>query len=123
MDDVLSDIFAQCLARLDTGATVDECLAAYSQHRAALEPSLTLAARLRSLPRPAPLAAPARAAIATQVLAQVAAQRSAITGSAKLAPARSTPWRLDSTALLAGVLRALGYRGPLSLTWLRLASV
>ena len=122
MDERFSDIFAECLARLDAGATVDECLVAFPQERAALEGSLRLAARLRALPRPAPLPPAARAAMATQVLGQVAAQRSAITGSVQPGLARSTLRRLDTSAMLAGVLRALGYRGPLSLTWLRLAS-
>src|SRR5687767_2553103 len=122
MDDTLSDIFAECLARLDSGATVDECLVAYPQQRAALEAPLRLAARLRTLPRPAPLPLAARAALTTRVLAQVAAQRSAATGSVQSTPARPTPPALDPSAMLAGVLRALGYRGPLSPAWLRLAS-
>src|SRR5215210_7802030 len=114
MDDALTDIYAECLARLDAGATVDECLVAFPQHRGELEGPLRLAARLRTLSRPAPLPAPARAAIATQVLAQVAAQRSSTSGSVPPAPARSAPRRFDSSAMLAGVLRALGYCGPLS---------
>jgi len=117
MDDALSDIFALCMARLDTGATVEECLAAYPQDRAALEGPLRLAARLRALPRPSPLPEPARSAMATQVLAQVAAQR-----AAPPTTARPTPRSFDPSAALAGILRALGYRGTLSPVALRLAS-
>jgi len=123
MDDVLSDIYAQCLARLDAGATVEDCLAAYPQQRAALEGPLRLAARLRALPGPAPLPPAARAALATQVLGQVAAQRAASTGSVRTPQPQRTPRAFDPIATLAGVLRALGYRGPLSPTWLRLASI
>ncbi len=123
MDDVLSDIYAQCLARLDAGATVEDCLAAYPQQRAALEGPLRLAARLRALPGPAPLPPAARAALATQVLGQVAAQRAASTGSVRTPQPQRTSRAFDPIATLAGVLRALGYRGPLSPTWLRVASV
>jgi hypothetical protein len=123
MDEVLSDIYAQCLARLDAGATVEDCLAAYPQQRVALEGPLRLAARLRALPGPAPLPSAARAAMATKVLAQVAAQRSATTGSVRSTRAQPISRAFDPVATLAGVLRALGYRGPLSPTWLRLASV
>jgi hypothetical protein len=122
MDERLSDIYAECLARLDAGATVEECLAAYPQHRAALEGSVRLAARLRALPRPAPLPPATRAAMATQILGQVAAQRSATTGSVRT-PMHSTPRGFDPSAMLAGILRSLGYRGQLSPVWLRLASV
>jgi len=123
MDDILSDMYAQCLARLDAGATVEDCLAAYPQQRAALEGPLRLAARLRALPGPAPLPPAARAALATQVLGQVAAQRAATTGSVRTPQPQRTPRAFDPIATLAGVLRALGYRGPLSPTWLRLASI
>jgi Domain of unknown function (DUF5666) len=123
MDDALGDMFAECLARLDAGATVDECLAAYPQERAALEGPLRLATRLRALPGPAPLPPVARARLTTQVLEQVAAQRASITGSARSPSARPTQRAFDASALLAGILRAMGYRGALSVIWLRVASV
>jgi hypothetical protein len=122
MDDALTDIYAQCLERLEAGATVEECLAAYPQERAALEGLLRLAARLRALPRPAPLPAAARAAIATSVLAEVATQRNVSTSAARSTIAWRPPHPFDPSAMLAGILRALGYRGALSPLVLRLAS-
>jgi len=116
MDDVISDILDECLARLADGATLDECLAAYPAWQAALEPPLRMAVRLRELPRPA-LPDTARARLETQVLALAGARRAAIppTPASKALRARG----LD--AILAGMLRALGYGGPLSQPWLRLA--
>jgi hypothetical protein len=116
MDDRLSDILDQCLARLAEGATVDECLAAYPALPAELEPPLRMAVRLRALPRPA-LPATARARLETQVLALAAARRAAIPAT----PASKAPRARGLDAILAGVLRAIGYGGPLSQPWLRLA--
>ena len=117
MDDGLSDILDQCLARLADGATVDECLAAYPARQAELEPPLRMAVRLCELPRPA-LPATARARLETQVLALAAARRAAIPAT----PAPQAPPSVRGLdAILAGVLRALGYRRPLSQPWLRLA--
>jgi hypothetical protein len=118
MDDGFAEILDQCLLRLADGATVDECLAAYPVQQAELELPLRMAVRLRELPQPA-LPATARTNLETQVLALAAARRAArpATPAPQAPPARS----LD--ALLAGVLRALGYGGPLSQPWLRLAGV
>jgi hypothetical protein len=69
-----------------------------------------------------PLPSTARAAITAQVLGRVAAQRSATTGSVRT-PTLSTLRAFDPSAMLARVLRSLGYRGSLSPVWLRLASV
>jgi hypothetical protein len=114
MDDGLSDILETCLDRLAAGASVDECLAAYPAQRGALEPVIRAAARLSQLPRPA-MPTHTRAALEAQMLARAAARRAA-------APARQPWWQLDPSAILAGVLRALGYGGPLSAPWLRLAA-
>ena len=114
MDDGLSDILETCLDRLAAGASIDECLAAYPAQRAALEPVIRAAARLSQLPRPA-MPTHTRAALETQLFARAAARRAA-------APAGQPWWRLDPSAILAGVLRALGYGGPLSAPWLRIAA-
>jgi hypothetical protein len=117
MDDGFSEILEQCLVRLADGATVEECLAAYPAERVELEPALRTAGRLRELPRPA-LPDAARARLETQVLALAAARR---TAPAPAVP-QATPRPRRAEAILAGVLRALGYGGPLSRPWLRLAT-
>ena len=118
MEDALPDILDQCLARLADGATVDECLAAYPAHQAELEPPLRMAARVRELPRPA-LPPAARASLETQMLALAGARRAA--GPASPAP-QALLGLLGLDAILAGLLRALGYGGPLRQPWLRLAA-
>src|SRR5262245_59882707 len=115
MDDGLVDILETCLDRLAAGASVDECLAAYPTQHAALEPALRAADSLRQLPRPA-MPSHTRATLESQMLARAAARRAA-------APVASQPWwRLGPSAILAGALRALGYGGPLSAPWLRIAA-
>lgn len=114
MDERLNDIFAACLQRIETGATLEECLAAHPAERGALEPLWQLAGRLQALPRPAPPTAALQAAITGQELSRLQAQRQATLAQNR--PRRSRP---GPSALLAGVLRALGYRGPLSQAWLR----
>jgi hypothetical protein len=47
-DSILDD----CIARLQTGASLTECLRAYPQHSAALQPLLALAAEAQTLPAP-----------------------------------------------------------------------
>src|SRR4051812_7006370 len=123
MDEMLADILQICLVRIDAGASVDECLAAYPQQRDALEAPLTAAVQIRTLPRPA-LPAATQAALEAR-MPTLAAQRRAPAPPA--APNGRThppprPATLDPAALLAGLLRALGYRGPLARPWLRLAS-
>jgi len=54
-------ILDECLAALQQGETVDDCLARYPAHADVLQPLLTLAEKVRStppaLPRPWPQAA------------------------------------------------------------------
>ncbi|MBC8076289.1 MAG: hypothetical protein H7Y32_09470, partial [Chloroflexales bacterium] len=64
MSDVLTDILQASLARLDAGATVEDCLAAYPQQASDIEGPLRAAVLLRLLPRPA-MPAAARAALNT----------------------------------------------------------
>jgi hypothetical protein len=117
MDDLLADILETCLLRIDAGVSVDECLAAYPQQRGALEAPLRAAAQVRALPRP-PLPEAARANLEARMLALAAQRRAAAALSSRPQPApRSIP---DLATLLAGALRALGYRGPLARPWLRL---
>ncbi len=114
MDDGVADILETCLDRLAAGASVDECLAAYPAQRGELEAPLRAAAGLIRLPRPA-LPSHARAALEGQMLAHAARRRAA--------SPRQPWWRLGPSAILAGALRALGYGGPLSSPWLRIAAV
>jgi hypothetical protein len=124
MDEMLADILQTCLMRIDAGASVDDCLAAYPQQRDGLEGPLNAAAQIRALPRPA-LPAAARGALETRMLALAAQRRAAPTPAAPNGRTQMPPHSgtLGPAALLAGLLRTLGYRGPLALTWLRLASV
>jgi hypothetical protein len=122
MDEVLADILNTCLLQISAGVSVDDCLAAYPQQRAALEAPLRAAQRLRGLPRPA-LPAAAQTALETRMLALAAQRRAApALPAAPNGPHPRSSGALGPAALLAGALRALGYRGPLSLPWLRLAS-
>ncbi|HEX9441218.1 MAG TPA: hypothetical protein VF909_16150, partial [Roseiflexaceae bacterium] len=124
MDEMLADILQTCLVRIDAGASVDACLAAYPQQRHALEAPLTAAVQLRTLPRPA-LPVAARAALETRMLALAAQRRTALPPSAATNGRTHLPPRtgtLEPAALLAGLLRTLGYGGPLARPWLRLAS-
>ncbi|HJZ50265.1 MAG TPA: DUF5666 domain-containing protein [Roseiflexaceae bacterium] len=121
---MLADILQTCLVRIDAGASVNDCLAAYPQQHSALEAPLKAAAQIRALPRPA-LPVATRSALETRMLALAAARRAAASpafssnGHVRLpVPNRA----LGPAAMLAGLLRALGYRGPLALPWLRLAS-
>lgn len=123
MDERLADILAACLQRIDGGATVDECLAAYPAERGELEPLLRVATRLQALPRPTPLPAVAQAALTSQVLGHLQAQRLATTGAAPTPRPAAGGQGLDPSAMLAGVLRAFGYRGPLTQPWLRLGAL
>lgn len=125
-DEKLADIFATCLQRLETGTTLDECLAAYPNERNELEGLLRVVTGLRALPRPAMLPAAARATLETRVLAQVATHRSTaakIVQPSPVSPVISGGHSMDPGAFLARVLRALGYRGSVSSTWLRLSAV
>ncbi len=125
MDDSLADILETCLVQLEAGASVEECLAVYPQQRAALEGPLRMAARLRALPQP-PMPAAARAVIETELLERVAARRAGGPSSATSngqAPTGWQAWRsLAPSTALAGILRALGYRGSPAQPWLRLAA-
>src|SRR4051812_30075207 len=121
MDELLADILQDCLVRIDAGASVDECLAAYPQQRHALEASLNAAVQVRALPRPS-LPADTQAALETRMLVLAAQRRAAAlpaaapNGRTHLPPRAATR---DPAALLVGFLRALGYRGPLAQPWLR----
>jgi hypothetical protein len=64
-----AEVLARCIAAIEQGATVEECLARYPSDAKALEPHLRIVARLRQLPPPQmSLAAFARgrAAVAAQ---------------------------------------------------------
>ena len=118
MEEVLPDILDQCLARLADGATVDECLVAYPAQQAELELPLRMASRLRELPQPA-LPTATRAGLETQLLALAAARRAANPA----APASQAPALVGGMdAILAGVLRALGYGAAPRSPWLRVAA-
>jgi hypothetical protein len=117
MDERLADILDACLEQLAAGVAPEACLAAYPQQRAELEAPLLMAAALAHLPRPA-MPPATRASLEARMLALAAARRAAQPAPAT-PPSRHT---LDPPALLAGALRALGYRGLLGRTWLRLAS-
>ncbi|MEN9936246.1 MAG: hypothetical protein RLZZ387_2825 [Chloroflexota bacterium] len=123
MDERGADILEQCLARLEAGASVEECLAAFPQQRAVLEGPLRAAAQLRGNPWPG-MPAPARAAIEARVTSRLATMRSATTAlpapTRPPAPPRALP---DPAAFLGGLLRALGYRGALPQPWLRPAAL
>jgi hypothetical protein len=121
MDDGLADILELCLDRLAAGASLDECLAAYPAQRGDLEPALQAAAGLKQLPRPA-LPPQTRAALEAQMLARAAARRAAVPAQTRPIEGRQPWWRLGPSAILAGVQRALGYGGPLSAPWLRIAA-
>jgi len=124
MDEMLADILQTCLTRIDAGASVDECFAAYPQQRDTLEAPLAAAAQIRTLPRPA-LPAATQAALEARMLAIAAQRRAAATPAAPPSAQPFIPPRpttLGPAALLAGLLRTLGYRGPLARPWLRLAS-
>ena len=116
MDDQLPDILDQCLARLEQGATVEECLAAFPGQRAELEPSLHIAAQIRALPRPA-MPAATRAALDAQMLAAAARRRADQATNGSHRPA--SHGGLDPAAALAGLLEALGFRGAAGRPWLR----
>ena len=118
MEDIVPDILDQCLARLADGATVEECLSAYPERQAELELPLRMAERLRALLRPG-LPPPARANLEAQMLALAGARRAASQAASAPQPRRT----LGLDAILVGVLRALGYGGPLRQPWLRLAAV
>ncbi|HWQ11723.1 MAG TPA: hypothetical protein VNL77_02925, partial [Roseiflexaceae bacterium] len=66
MEEEYAGLLDECLVRLEAGASVEECLAAFPQQRAALEGPLRTAARLRSQSWPA-MPATARAAVETRV--------------------------------------------------------
>lgn len=118
MDDTLADIVTTCLQRIEAGSTLDACLAAYPAERAQLEPMLRVATRLRALPRPTPLPAAVQATITSRVLQQL--RQPTITGESARPQPGPAPRRLDPATILAGTLRALGYRGPLARPWLHL---
>ena len=121
MDDMVSDIFDTCLAQIAVGATVEDCLVAYPAQRGALEPLLRMATRLQRLPQPAPLPLAVQAVLTTRVLTHVSSASALTTNPLRPAPAlpavASSP---APSALLAGVLRTLGYRGSLTQPGLRI---
>src|SRR5262245_23029748 len=117
MDETLVDILETCLVRLEAGASVEACLALYPQQHAALEAPLRAAARLHALPQPS-LPPAARTTIETQLFQRVTARRTQTMTSIDSNGHAPTGWqtwhRLAPSATLAGILRTLGYRGPLS---------
>src|SRR5205814_3062462 len=77
---------------------------------------------IRALPRPT-LPPATRAALETRMLALAAQRRAAPAASSNGHLPQPVPRGApDLAALLAGLLRALGYGGPLARPWLRLAS-
>src|SRR3712207_2286457 len=82
MDEQYADILQVCLTRIEAGASVEECLAAYPAERAVLEGPLRAAVRLRQHPWP-DMPSPTRAAIQSRLRSQVAAYR---TGTVPVAP-------------------------------------
>jgi hypothetical protein len=125
MDNGQADILDQCLKRIDSGATVEECLMAFPGQSGELEQALRVAAQIAALPRPA-MPAATRAALETQMLAAAAARRAAqaTNGNGAHGPLpREARTALTPTAILAGLLRALGYRGPLGQPWVRVAAM
>ena len=48
----IDEILAQCLADIERGATLDDCLARYPQAAGELQPLLLLALQLRAAPPP-----------------------------------------------------------------------
>jgi hypothetical protein len=124
VDETLADILHTCFVRIDAGASIEDCLAAYPQQRAELEGPLRMATQLRTLPRPA-LPPATRATLETQLLALADQRRTGQMIAASpngSAPPKAPSRGLEPSALLAGLVRALGYRGPLGQPWLRLAS-
>jgi hypothetical protein len=125
MEDRLVDILDQSLERLNQGATVEECLAAFPGERAELELPLKMAGQLRALPHPQ-LPAATRVAL-EQTMLDLAARRrinQAANQATPSEPAPRPPWRmLEPAVILAGFLRMLGYRGSLRQPWLRLAAL
>jgi hypothetical protein len=125
MDERLPDILEECLGRISAGASVEECLASFPEQRGDIEQPLRVAAHLSGLPRLA-MPEPTRAGLEARMLALAAARRAAPappSPAAPTAPVRPT-WRsFDPVAALAGILRALGYQGPLAQPWLRLAAI
>ncbi len=97
-----------CLDRLQTGATVADCLANYPQHAAQLAPLLQVASLLEAPPGPAMSAKGLRAGEA-RLLAQAAKMRST------RRQAKPAPWtglfRRLAAAGIAGVLLLSGLLG------------
>lgn len=114
MDGAIIDILDSCIAQLEAGSSIEECLAGYPRQRAELEGALMLATALRQLPRP-PMPATTRASLETRMLAQAAARRAAQGQNG--APRSSRP-----AGLLDRLPRMLGYRGAVQ-PWMRLASI
>lgn len=123
MDDGIADILDQCLARIEQGATVEECLAVFPARRAEIELPLRMAAQVAELPRPA-MPGATRAALEAKMLAAAAARRAATAtnGAHKPAPQPAAPPSrapLAQAGILTAILRGLGLSGPSRQPWLR----
>lgn len=109
MDEQYADILHSCLARLEAGATVEECLAAFPTDRTAIEGPLRTAVRLQQQAGPA-MPAPSRAAIQSRLRSQVAISRTGSAPAAASSPVRTAPPRA-------------GFRSPLRPPARRLAAI
>jgi hypothetical protein len=122
MDEQFADMLQMCLARLDAGASIEECLAAFPQQRAQLEGPLRTAAQLRTQSWPG-MPNPIRTAITSKLHAQVAIQRTGALPAQPTPPSAPPRWSRDPGVILENVIRWLGYQGSLPRVWLRPAAI
>lgn len=123
MDEQYADILQDCLTRLDAGASIEECLSAFPQHRAALEGPLRTAVRLRHQGWPA-MPVTTQAAVQSRLRTELAGRRTGAIPSPGPAASQS-PGRppRDPAAILEALLRSAGVRGTPPRPWLRLAAI
>jgi hypothetical protein len=104
-ESIRDEILDRCLTRLLKGDTVDQVLAQYPEHAAALRPALEAATALREAPAPRPSGA-ARQLAMSRMTSQLAAERSrpAPAGvSAWLMRLRARPLAYQAAALAGGL--------------------
>ena len=121
MDERLSELFEQCVARIESGELLEACLANHATERAELEPALRAALQLRALPHPA-LVPGALIALEARMLDLAAQRRSNSPPARTTQPGQPEFWpRLVSGALLTELVRRAGFRLPLNPSILRMA--